>query len=116
MACCRCVPGDLTFAHVQALVDDVLTVERRRDRGGGEMALRQRATSSPNRAAPPASRPCCATAPDADGVGRRHLGRKCSPEDYAKYINGLARIRQMSRRASSIPPPLIVTSPSSCFS
>ena len=70
-------PGDLTFAHVQALVDDVVTVSEREIAGGREMAVRpcerrRRAERrrQRRRGAAPASLPSTA-------YGRDRLGRKC---------------------------------------
>jgi threonine dehydratase len=80
-------PGDLTFAHVQALVDDVLTVD------DDEIAAAVRwLFDNANVVAEPSGAASVAAVlrdrPEGEDVVAVISGGNVPPEDYAKYING----------------------------
>jgi threonine dehydratase len=80
-------PGDLTFAHVQALVDDVLTVD------DDEIAAAVRwLFDNANVVAEPSGAASVAAVlrdrPAGEDVVAVISGGNVPPEDYAKYING----------------------------
>ena len=82
-------PGDLTFAHVQALVDDVLTVD------DGEIASAIKwLFDNANVVAEPSGAASVAAVlrdkPAGDDVVAVISGGNVAPEDYAKYITGSA--------------------------
>jgi threonine dehydratase len=80
-------PGDLTFAHVQALVDDVLTVD------DGEIAFavkwlfdNAKVVAEPSGAASVAA--VLRDRPAGEDVVAVLSGGNVPPEDYAKYVTG----------------------------
>jgi threonine dehydratase len=80
-------PGDLTFAHVQALVDDVLTVD------DGEIAAAVKwLFDNANVVAEPSGAASVAAVlrdrPAGEDVVAIVSGGNVAPEDYAKYITG----------------------------
>ena len=80
-------PGDLTFAHVQALVDDVLTVD------DGEIASAVKwLFDNANIVAEPSGAASVAAVlrdpQDGEDVVAVISGGNVAPEDYAKYISG----------------------------
>lgn len=78
-------PGDLTFAHVQALVDDVLTVSEREIEGAVKWLFdHANVVAEPSGAASVAA--VLRQRSAADGVVAIISGGNVSPEDYAKYI------------------------------
>jgi threonine dehydratase len=82
-------PGDLTFAHVQALVDDVLTVD------DGEIASAVKwLFDNANVVAEPSGAASVAAVlrdqPAGKDVVALISGGNVAPEDYAKYITGSA--------------------------
>jgi threonine dehydratase len=80
-------PGDLTFAHVQALVDDVLTVSEREIEAAVKWLFdHANVVAEPSGAASVAA--VLRQRPAADGVVAIISGGNVSPEDYAKYITG----------------------------
>jgi len=80
-------PGDLTFAHVQALVDDVLTVSEREIEGAVKWLFdHANVVAEPSGAASVAA--VLRQRSAADGVVAIISGGNVSPEDYAKYITG----------------------------
>jgi threonine dehydratase len=80
-------PGDLTFAHVQALVDDVLTVSEREIEAAVKWLF-----DHANVVAEPSGAVSVAVVlrqrPVADGIVAIISGGNVSPEDYTKYITG----------------------------
>ena len=80
-------PGDLTFAHVQALVDDVLTVSEREIEAAVKWLFdRANVVAEPSGAASVAA--VLRQRPAADGIVAIISGGNVSPQDYAKYITG----------------------------
>ncbi len=80
-------PGDLTFAHVQALVDDVLTVSEREIEAAVKWLFdHAKVVAEPSGAVGVAA--VLRQRPAADGVVAIVSGGNVSPEDYAKYITG----------------------------
>ena len=80
-------PGDLTFAHVQALVDDVLTVSEREIEAAVKWLFgHANVVAEPSGAVSVAA--VLRQRPVADGVVAIISGGNVSPEDYAKYITG----------------------------
>jgi len=80
-------PGDLTFAHVQALVDDVVTVDE------GEIAAAVKwLFDNANVVAEPSGAATVAAVLRDGSAGEDVVavlsGGNVSPEDYAKYITG----------------------------
>ena len=75
-------PGDLTFAHVQALVDDVLTVSEREIEAAVKWLFDHANVVAESVAA------VLRQPPAVDGVVAIISGGNVSPEDYAKYITG----------------------------
>lgn len=80
-------PGDLTFAHVQAMVDDVLTVD------DGEIASAVKwLFDNANVVAEPSGAATVAAVlrdkPVGEDVVAVISGGNVPPEDYAKYITG----------------------------
>jgi threonine dehydratase len=80
-------PGDLTFAHVQALVDDVLTVSEREIETAVKWLFDHASiVAEPSGAASVAA--VLRQRPAADGIVAIISGGNVSPQDYAKYIAG----------------------------
>jgi threonine dehydratase len=80
-------PGDLTFAHVQALVDDVLTVSEREIEAAVKWLFdHANVVAEPSGAVSVAA--VLRQRPVADGVVAIISGGNVSPEDYAKFITG----------------------------
>ena len=80
-------PGDLTFAHVQALVDDVLTVSEREIEAAVKWLFgHANVVAEPSGAVSVAA--VLRQRPAEDGVVAIISGGNVSPEDYAKYITG----------------------------
>jgi threonine dehydratase len=78
-------PGDLTFAHAQALVDDMVTVTEDEIRGAVRWLHRQAGlVVEPSGAAATAA--VLATGPAADGVVAIVSGGNVEADDFAKYI------------------------------
>jgi threonine dehydratase len=80
-------PGDLTFAHVQAMVDEVLTVD------DGEIASAVKwLFDNAKVVAEPSGAASVAAVLRGKQVGEDAVavisGGNVSPEDYAKYITG----------------------------
>jgi threonine dehydratase len=80
-------PGDLTFAHVQAFVDEVVTVD------DGEIASAVRwLFDNANIVAEPSGAASVAAVLRETAAGESSVavisGGNVSPEDYAKYITG----------------------------
>jgi threonine dehydratase len=77
-------PGDLTFAHVQAFVDDVLTV----DEEDLALAVKWLFDNANVVAEPSGAASVAAVLRDRPGAGAIAVisGGNVSPEDYAKYI------------------------------
>jgi threonine dehydratase len=80
-------PGDLTFAHVQALVDDVLTVSEREIAAAVKWLF-----DNANVVAEPSGAVSVAAVlrqrPGAAGTVAIISGGNVAPEDYARYITG----------------------------
>jgi threonine dehydratase len=80
-------PGDLTFAHVQALVDDIVMVEDREIATAVKWLFdNAKVVAEPSGAASVAA--VLRDRSDADGVVAVISGGNVSPEDYAKYVSG----------------------------
>jgi threonine dehydratase len=80
-------PGDLTFAHVLALVDDVLTVSEREIEAAVKWLFdHANVVAEPSGAASVAA--VLRQRAAADGIVAIISGGNVSPEDYAKYITG----------------------------
>jgi threonine dehydratase len=80
-------PGDLTFAHVQALVDDVLTVDDREIAAAVKWLFdHANVVAEPSGAASVAA--VLRDRPAREDVVAIVSGGNVSPEDYAKYITG----------------------------
>jgi len=80
-------PGDLTFAHVQALVDDVITVSEQEIAAAVKWLF-----DNANVVAEPSGAVSVAAVlrerPMADGAVAIISGGNVAPEDYARYITG----------------------------
>jgi threonine dehydratase len=80
-------PGDLTFAHVQALVDDVLTVSEREIEAAVKWLFdHANVVAEPSGAVSVAA--VLRQRPVADGIVAIISGGNVAPQDYAKYIAG----------------------------
>jgi len=80
-------PGDLTFAHVQALVDDVLTVSEREIEAAVKWLFdHANVVAEPSGAVSVAA--VLRQRPVADGIVAIISGGNVAPQDYAKYITG----------------------------
>jgi threonine dehydratase len=80
-------PGDLTFAHVQALVDDVLTVSEPEIEAAVKWLFdHAKVVAEPSGAVGVAA--VLRQRPAADGIVAIISGGNVPPEDYAKYITG----------------------------
>jgi threonine dehydratase len=80
-------PGDLTFAHVQALVDDVLTVSEREIEAAVKWLFdHAKVVAEPSGAVGVAA--VLRQRPAADGIVAIISGGNVPPEDFAKYITG----------------------------
>ena len=80
-------PGDLTFAHVQALVDEILTVSEREIEAAVKWLFdHANVVAEPSGAVSVAA--VLRQRPVADGIVAIISGGNVSPEDYAQYITG----------------------------
>jgi threonine dehydratase len=80
-------PGDLTFAHVQALVDDVLTVSEPEIEAAVKWLFdHAKVVAEPSGAVGVAA--ILRQRPAADGIVAIISGGNVPPEDFAKYITG----------------------------
>jgi threonine dehydratase len=80
-------PGDLTFAHVQALVDDVLTVSEPEIAAAVKWLFdHAKVVAEPSGAVGVAA--VLRQRPAADGIVAIISGGNVPPEDFAKYITG----------------------------
>ena len=80
-------PGDLTFAYVQALVDDVLTVSEREIAAAVKWLFdHANVVAEPSGAVSVAA--VLRQRPVADGIVAIISGGNVAPQDYAKYITG----------------------------
>jgi len=80
-------PGDLTFAHVQALVDDVLTVSEREIEAAVKWLFdHAKVVAEPSGAVGVAA--VLRQRPAADGIVAIISGGNVPPEDFSKYITG----------------------------
>ena len=80
-------PGDLTFAHVHALVDDVLTVDDMEIASAVKWLFdNAKVVAEPSGAASVAA--VLRDKPAGKDVVAVISGGNVSPEDYAKYITG----------------------------
>ena len=78
-------PGDLTFAHVQAFVDDVVTVDDEAIAGAVRWLFREaRIVAEPSGAATVAA--VLKSVPRDGRTVAVISGGNVSPEDYARYI------------------------------
>jgi threonine dehydratase len=81
-------PGDLTFAHVQALVDDIITV----DEGEIAGAVKWLFDNANLVAEPSGAASVAAVLRQGDRPSRGTVavisGGNVAPEDYARYIAG----------------------------
>ena len=86
-------PGDLTFAHTQALVDDLVTVDDEAIAGAVRWLFREaRVVAEPSGAAGVAA-VLQAGAPVGPGTVAVISGGNVSPADFARYIGGLEEPR-----------------------
>jgi threonine dehydratase len=80
-------PGDLTFAHVQALVDDILTVSEREIEAAVKWLFdHAKVVAEPSGAVSVAG--VLRQRPAAEGIVAIISGGNVPPEDFAKYITG----------------------------
>jgi len=80
-------PGDLTFSHVQALVDDVVTVDEEEIAAAVKWLFdNANVVAEPSGAATVAA--VLRDAPASEDIVAVLSGGNVSPEDYAKYITG----------------------------
>ena len=82
-------PGDLTFAHVQALVDDIVTVDEAQIAGAVKWLFDHANVVAEPSGAVTVAAMLAAGVDDASTVGIIS-GGNVVPEDYARYITGRA--------------------------
>ena len=94
-------PGDLTFSHVQALVDDFVTVDDCSIVGAVRWLFRKaRIVAEPSGAASVAAI-LHAGASISPGTIAIISGRNVSAEDHARYISAVVKGRRRARAATS---------------